>query len=210
MYRFVLTLTLIIAGCAAETRDVLVVDDEPLGPPDAGALVTDRDPAPLYEQAAGSMAPIIAGSGGAGGRAPELAGSGGAEPQHAGAGGAAPPMQAGVGGSAGAPVQAGAGGSAGAAVEAGAPAPAPVQPERFCKISAGQRYAGQVLGCTDAYSRSAFGFLLLRWQVPSAEAGSGYASVGCSDYATHPCVTGEQCTANDTRENGVEQIGVCL
>lgn len=83
------------------------------------------------------------------------------------------------------------------------PVVAPEQPERFCKLDAGQRYAGQTLGCTDYYSRTGFPFLTLSWKV------SANASAGCGVVDEHPCVTGAVCRARDSRD-GVSYSGVCL
>lgn len=88
-----------------------------------------------------------------------------------------------------------------AAGSGGGTAPA-VHPARFCRVSSGQAYAGQVLGC-DSYTRSAFNFLTIRWAV-------GVSNVGCSDFATHPCDAGAACMLLDSRAGQPVQTGVCL
>jgi hypothetical protein len=171
-------------------------DDEPADEPE---LVVEVD--------AGTPAAGSGGAGGAGGL-PDAAGAGGSAPVEAGAGGS---PAAGSGGAGGSPVagMGGAGGAAGAPAAGAGGSPAPEQPARFCQISAGQRLAGHKIGCDDE-SRMLYPTFVLRWRVPSSEAASGYATVGCANVAEHPCATGEQCRVVDTREGQPAQLGVCL
>ena len=148
---------------------------------------------------ASSSAGVSGNAGNSAGVSGNAAGAGGAS--HGGAGGSSG-TSAGAGGSSGASGTSG-GSAAGAGGGAGA---APTQPERFCKILPGNRYAGQVLGCTDDYSRSAFKFLVLRWK----RAGTTNTTTGCSHYPADLCPTGAECKADDTREGEATQVGVCL
>lgn len=214
MGQLAVILVLVLASACA---DAVPGDDSPGFDGDAGAaaveptLVTDRDPAPLYREAAGAAAPAPVEQPKAGAPAPS---NDEPKPEAPVAGSPAPeqPAPGGTGGSGG---TGGTGGSAGAPVDPvdpvdPEPTPAPAQPERFCKITTG-RFVGQTLGCTDTYSRTSFNFVSLRWNIPSAEAESGFASTGCADYAdtAKRCTTGEECRAHDAH-TGDTYSGVCL
>lgn len=193
-----LALVLIAAACGAEVLQPEPVGDVPMYDPEPVAEpVTDRDPPRLYDEAAGSAAPVTAG-------APAPAGGAG------GAGGSTEPPPA-AGSESPEPVA----GAPAAEPEptpeppvAGAPAPEPVVYVNVCKISVGQRYAGHTIGCDDG-SRSAYPYFLVRWKTPSAAAASGFATVGCSERVESPCVTGAACRVEDAREGQPAQLGVC-
>lgn len=187
---------IVFGACAADATGTPSDTDAPDATGEAGAPAVLRPWDPGY-------VPTAAGAGGAGGSAgstpPVEPSTPPVEPPGSGGGTAGNPSPiAGAGGSAG--------GSAGAS---GAGPMAPAQPERFCKIDVGQRYEGQVFGCTDTYTQTAFSFLTLAWRVPSSAAASGYASSGCGSYDTDPCDQGTACTARDTR-SGAVYTGVCL
>lgn len=228
MNRVVVTALCLLFACCSNARDFgddeplfpRETDDEP-------EIAGEPAPAPPWMEAAGSAPMQVAGApaphageaavtGAAGAPAPR-AGAGGAAGAAGGAAGAAGSAGsagsagaavAGAGGSAGsaggaagaAGAAAGVGGSAGSAAGAGGSAGAPaMQPVRFCKISAGQRLAGQTVGCD-----ATFGTYVLRWKVDAQ------TTTGCSALAEHPCATGAECKLDDTRPGEPTQYGVCL
>src|SRR5262245_11488260 len=140
----VIFVLLCMAACAdAVPGDELPDFDGAAGSPAfAPTLITDRDPAPLYQEVAGGAAPAMTPTVTAGAPAP----SDEPEEQEVPAAGAPAPEQPAPGGSGGAGGSGGSGGSAGAPVDPVDPGPAtPEQPERFCKITSG-RFQGQTLG----------------------------------------------------------------
>jgi hypothetical protein len=208
MTRLTLIITaLLLVGCANEQGSAADQDasfatddagsDASASEPDAGEPVqpVEQAGAPAPDAGSTDEAAGAAGGAGAAGSAPPVAGGAGGQAGQAGAAGAAGSPAAGAGGSGGSAAAGTGGGAAGAA---GAAAPA----ERFCLINAGQRLAGQRLGC-DTYTKTGFPTLTLRWEVDA------HTTAGCSSIAAHPCTAGAVCRAVDSRDGQPTQYGVC-
>jgi hypothetical protein len=197
---------------------------EPLEPDYGGGFELAGAPA---HELAGAVAPepTPAGSGGAGAPAPELAGAGGSSGAGAGGAGAGGSSAAGVGGggsggssgagSGGAGAGgAGAGGVGGAAGHAGAAGGAagagstlPAR-EGFCALSAGQMFAGSVVGC-DQWTAANMPGWMVQWQYVAGYMLVGYASCGApASPKDYPCLKGAPCKLINTTTSAVAK-GTC-